>query len=250
MTTTTSTTTPNPGTTTQVRLTRRPAGERGYTEFGWLKSWHSFSFGDYYDPAHMGFRSLRVINDDIVQPDNGFGKHPHRDAEIFTYIIDGALKHGDSMGNERVIRAGDLQYMSAGRGVFHSEINPSKDQPVHLLQIWLRPKMGGGEPRYAEKALGTDARPNALTLLFAGEPRDGAVGIRADADIYFGRLDAGKRLVHQAAPGRGQWIQVFAGSVQVHGETVSEGDGLAIEQATSIEISSAKGAQFLFFDLN
>src|SRR5688572_28905335 len=176
----------NQAVTHQPTVVKRPAAARGKTELGWLHSRHSFSFGSYFDPDHMGFRSLRVINDDVVEAGQGFGEHPHRDAEIFSYVINGELEHKDSMGNGRVIKAGDLQYMSAGRGVVHSEFNPSADRPVHFLQIWLKPKMGGGEPRYAEKSLSRSARRNELTPVFANEARDGAIAIRADADVYFG----------------------------------------------------------------
>jgi redox-sensitive bicupin YhaK (pirin superfamily) len=163
--------------------------------------------------------------------------------------MEGELEHQDSMGNGRIIKAGDLQYMSAGRGVLHSEFNPSPDKRVHFLQVWLMPRMGGGEPRYAEKALGTDAKPNALTLLFAGEPRAGAVGIRADADVYFGNLDAGQRLVHRPAVGRGLWLHVIDGDVAVLGERLESGDAAVIENADPVEIQSHAGAQFLLFDL-
>jgi redox-sensitive bicupin YhaK (pirin superfamily) len=226
------------------------ASERGKTELGWLHSRHSFSFGNYFDPDHMGFRSLRVINDDVVEAGRGFGEHPHRDAEIFSYVIEGELEHKDSMGNGRVIKAGDLQYISAGNGVLHSEFNPSPKNRVHFLQIWLMPQESGGKPRYAEKALGKDAKPNALTLLFAGTPRDGAVEIRADADIYFGKLNAGKQVAHQPAAGRGQWVHVIAGELNVLGQTLKPGDGLAIENATSLELQSQSGSEFLLFDLN
>jgi len=231
-------------------VVKRPASARGKTELGWLHSYHSFSFGNYFDPDHMGFRSLRVINDDVVEPGQGFGEHPHRDAEIFSYVIEGELEHKDSMGNGRVIKAGDLQYISAGRGVLHSEFNPSEKNRVHFLQIWLMPQMAGGEPRYAEKALGKDAPANALTLLFAREPRDGSVGIRANADVYFGKLDAGKRLHYQSSPGRGQWVHVIAGDLSVLGEHLKPGDGLAIENADALAFQSREGAQFLLFDLN
>jgi redox-sensitive bicupin YhaK (pirin superfamily) len=230
-------------------IVKHPAAARGQTELGWLHSRHTFSFGGYFDPDHMGYRSLRVINDDVVEAGQGFGEHPHRDAEIFSYVIDGELEHKDSMGNGSVIKAGDLQYISAGRGVFHSEFNPSPTKPVHFLQIWLKPKMGGGEPRYAEKAMGQAAKANDLTLLFAGEPRDGAVSIRADADIYFGKLDAGKQLVHRSAPGRAQWLHVIDGEVSVAGETLKPGDGAAVENAEELGIQSRTGAQFLLFDL-
>src|ERR1043166_488959 len=244
------TTTLNKTTTSEPRITKRAAEERGESELGWLHSRHTFSFGNYFDPDHMGFRSLRVINDDVVEPGQGFGEHSHRDAEIFSYVIDGELEHKDSMGNGRVIKAGDLQYMSAGRGVLHSEFNPSPDRPVHFLQVWLKPKMGGGEPRYAEKALARSAKRNDLNLVFAGEPRDGAVGIRADADIYFGQLDEGKRLVHRPAEGRAQWLHVIAGKLSVAGELLKPSDGAAFENFEALEIKSHADAQFLLFDLN
>jgi redox-sensitive bicupin YhaK (pirin superfamily) len=228
---------------------KRPANARGQTELGWLHSRHTFSFGGYFDADHMGFRSLRVINDDIVEAGQGFGEHPHRDAEIFSYVLEGELEHKDSMGNGRVIKAGDLQYISAGRGVFHSEFNPSATKPVHFLQIWLTPQTAGGEPRYAEKAMGEAAKANELTLLFAGKPRDGAVGIRADADIYFGKLEAGKQLTHRSTSGRAQWLHVIEGAVSVAGETLQAGDGAAVEKAETLEIRSHAGAQFLLFDL-
>jgi redox-sensitive bicupin YhaK (pirin superfamily) len=239
----------NPTVSSKPILVKRPAATRGQTELGWLHSRHTFSFGGYFDPDHMGYRSLRVINDDVVEAGQGFGEHPHRDAEIFSYVIDGELEHKDSMGNGRVIKAGDLQYISAGRGVLHSEFNPSPKKPVHFLQIWLMPSIGGGEPRYAEKSLGQAAKANALTLLFASEPRDGAVGIRAEADLYFGKLDAGKQLTHQTQSGRGQWLHVIEGDVSVQGESLKAGDGAAIENVETLELNSRQGAQFLLFDL-
>ena len=163
-------------------------------------------------------------------------------------MIEGELEHKDSMGNGRVIKAGDLQYISAGRGVLHSEVNPSPDRPVHFLQIWLKPNLNGGEPRYAEKALG-QAKPNSSTLLFAGEPREGAVGIRADADIYFGKLEAGKRLTHSSGAGRAQWLHVIAGNLTVAGEALKPGDGLAVENAVALELESQENSEFLLFDL-
>jgi quercetin 2,3-dioxygenase len=239
----------NPIETRKLILLKRPAAARGQTELGWLHSRHTFSFGGYFDPDHMGYRALRVINDDVVEAGQGFGEHPHRDAEIFSYVIEGELEHKDSLGNGRVIKAGDLQYISAGRGVLHSEFNPSATKPVHFLQIWLKPKMGGGEPRYAERAMGSTARPNDLTLLFAGDAREGAVGIRADADIYFGRLDAGKQFTHRPGSGRGQWLQAIEGDVSIAGESLKSGDGVAIENAEALELKTSDGAQFLLFDL-
>jgi redox-sensitive bicupin YhaK (pirin superfamily) len=231
-------------------IVKRPAEARGVAELGWLHSRHTFSFGNYFDPDHMGFRALRVINDDVVEPGRGFGEHPHRDAEIFSYVIEGELEHKDSLGNGRVIKAGDLQYISAGRGVVHSEFNPSPKKPVHFLQIWLTPKASGGVPRYAEKSLGQEAGPNRLTLLFAGKAREQAIEIRADADIYFGKLDAGRQLGHSSPVGRGQWVHVISGDVSVMGENLKPGDGLAIENTRTLEIKSRAGAEFLLFDLN
>lgn len=244
-----------------MNLTKRPSSTRGKTELGWLHSFHSFSFGEYQDPAHMGFRALRVINDDIVEPGQGFGTHGHKDAEILTYVIEGKLEHKDSMGNGSLIEPGLLQYMSAGTGVTHSEFNPSRDQRVHLLQIWILPDGSGGEPRYAEHALPSaptpdntpddtpDDTPNDLTLLFAGKPRDGALAIRADADVFLGRLDAGRKLVHRTSPTRGIWIHVIEGHIAVGGTSLAGGDGLAIEDAREIEIESAAATEFLLFDL-
>ncbi|HMJ64059.1 MAG TPA: pirin family protein [Candidatus Binatia bacterium] len=234
---------------TKGKIVKRPAEERGRSELGWLHSRFTFSFGEYYDPEHMGFRALRVINDDVVEPGQGFGMHPHRDAEIFTYVIDGELEHRDSMGNGAVVRAGDLQYMSAGSGVRHSEFNPSKTQPVHLLQIWLMPNKSGGAPRYAEKSLGKNAKPNALTLLFAGTADDGAVEIRQDAKIYFGKVDAGRALSVKMAPGRHAWLHAIKGRVKVLDEVLKEGDGAAVSDATSLDIVGEESAEFLFFDL-
>ncbi|HWY29639.1 MAG TPA: pirin family protein [Candidatus Acidoferrum sp.] len=231
-------------------IVKRPAEARGVAELGWLHSRHTFSFGNYFDADHMGFHSLRVINDDVVEPGRGFGEHPHRDAEIFSYVIEGELEHKDSLGNGRVIKAGDLQYISAGRGVVHSEFNPSPKKRVHFLQIWLTPKTSGGVPRYAEKSLGQAAGPNQLTLLFAGKAREQAIEIRADADIYFGKLDAGRQLEHSSAAERGQWLHVISGDVSVMGENLKPGDGLAVENTRTLEIKSHAGAEFLLFDLN
>jgi hypothetical protein len=232
-----------------MKLVKRPAAARGRTTTGWLDSRHTFSFGEYQDPAHMGFRSLRVLNDDVVEPGQGFGQHGHRDAEILSYVLQGRLEHKDSMGNGRIIESGDIQYMSAGRGVLHSEINPSSDERVHFLQIWLLPSEAGGAPRYADRTLGSDAPRNVLTLLFSGRPRDGAIGIRADADVYVGRLDAGRRLKQRLGAGRGAWLHVINGSTVVAGETLGAGDGASAEQGDVIQIESSGGSEFLLFDL-
>jgi quercetin 2,3-dioxygenase len=240
----------NKPTTNEPTATKRAANERGRSELGWLHSRHTFSFGNYFDPDHMGFRSLRVINDDVVEPAQGFGEHPHRDAEIFSYVIEGELEHKDSMGNGRVIKAGDLQYMSAGHGVLHSEFNPSPDRPVHFLQVWLKPNVTGGEPRYAEKAFSRSAKKNDLTLVFANEPRGEAIGIRADADIYFGRLDIGREIVHRFSKGRAQWLHVISGELFIAGESFKGGDGGSFEHFSALEITARSDAEFLLFDLN
>ena len=237
-----------------MKLTKRPAAARGKTELGWLHSQHTFSFGEYQDPAHVAFRALRVINDDIVEPGKGFGTHSHRDAEILSYVLEGQLAHKDSMGNGSVIERGSLQYMSAGDGVSHSEFNPSRNARAHFLQVWILPDEGGGEPRYAEKQLPTAAKPNSLTLVFAGKPRDEAIPIRADADVYLGKLDAGHKLVHRTTPGRGVWIHVIEGGVTLGANAAGEarlgpGDGAAVEDVSELAIESENGAELLLFDL-
>jgi redox-sensitive bicupin YhaK (pirin superfamily) len=226
----------------------RPAAARGHSQFGWLDSRHTFSFGEYHDPEHMNFRALRVINDDRVAAGQGFGTHPHRDAEIFSYVISGALEHRDSMGNGSVIRPGDFQYMSAGQGVTHSEFNPSPVEPVHFLQVWLTPRQRGGEPRYAEVKLGDSAAPDALSLVFSGDPARGVTLIRQDAELYFGRLAAGKKVV--ADPGRpNAWLHVIAGQLEAPDHCLGEGDGLALTDFTAFELTARTDSQFLLFAL-
>ncbi len=232
-----------------MKVTIRQSDERGTTQRGWLNSKHTFSFGEYQDAAHMQFHALRVLNDDHVEPGQGFGRHGHRDAEILSYVIDGQLEHNDSMGNGRVIQAGDLQYMSAGSGVLHSEYNPSNSAPVHFLQIWILPNVVGGEPRYAERAMAASTQPNSLTLLASGDGRQESIGIRADADVYFGRLDAGSAITHAAAAGRGIWVHVIKGKVQLEGYSLSPGDGASVEGTGSITLQAQEGAEFLLFDL-
>ena len=232
-----------------MKITKRASEDRGRSELGWLHGRHTFSFAEYRDSAHMGFRSLRVLNDDIVEPGQGFGTHGHQNAEILTYVIEGRLEHKDSMGNGSIIEPGKLQYMSAGSGVTHSEFNPSRSERVHLLQIWILPDANGGEPRYAEHALPPAADANGLTLAFSGRPREGALAIRADADVYLGRLAPGGASAHATSPTRGVWLHVFEGRLSVGATQLGEGDGAAIEQAASIELSSTGGAAFLLFDL-
>ena len=227
----------------------RKANERGHAEHGWLDTYHTFSFADYYDPHWTHFRSLRVINDDLVMPGMGFGTHPHRDMEIITYILSGALEHKDSMGNGRVIRPGEVQYMSAGTGVQHSEFNPSKDEAVHLLQIWILPDGKGLKPRYAEKSL-KDAAAGKLHLVTSKTGRDGSIAINQDADLWLAKLDTGNRVTHKLAPGRHAWVHVTEGDVSLNGKKLSGGDAAAASDESALELSAVKPTQVLLFDLN
>ena len=235
----------------QTRFTRRPAEERGTADHGWLQARFTFSFADYFDPDHMGFRSLRVINNDTIRPGGGFPMHPHEDMEIFTYIIEGRLEHRDNQGNGAVIEAGNLQYMSAGRGIRHSEFNPSKTEPTHLYQIWLRPNQTGGKPRYSEKPLGDLTPRNSLTLLFSGDGRDGSTEIRQNAEIYFGHIDAGKEIaIPASATTPNAWIQVISGDVTIQDQALHTGDGLAMENASaSFAIKEQSESKLLVFRL-
>jgi redox-sensitive bicupin YhaK (pirin superfamily) len=227
----------------------RKANERGHAEHGWLDTYHTFSFADYYDPQWMGFRSLRVINDDLVMPGMGFGTHPHRDMEIITYILTGALQHKDSMGNGRVIRPGEVQYMSAGSGVQHSEFNPSKDEAVHLLQIWIQPDSKGVKPRYAEKSL-AHAPAGTLQLVTSKTGRDGSIAIHQDADLWLAKFNPGDRATHKLAKGRNAWLHIAEGEVCVNGKTLQGGDAAAITEEGALELKAVKPAQVLLFDLN
>ena len=227
----------------------RKASERGHAEHGWLDTYHTFSFANYHDPQWMGFRSLRVINDDRVAPGNGFGTHPHRDMEIITYILSGALEHKDSLGNGRVIRAGEVQYMAAGTGVQHSEFNPSKEEAVHLLQIWIVPDRQGVTPRYAEKSL-KDAAAGTLHLVTSKAGRDGSIAIHQDADLWLARLDAGNRVTHKLAPARHAWVHVAEGEVLLNGQTLGAGDAAAVSEESALELGASKPAQVLLFDLS
>ena len=227
----------------------RKAADRGATRTDWLESRHTFSFADYYSPAHMGFGRLRVINDDVVAPGNGFGRHPHRDMEIVSYVVEGALKHGDSMGNQGVVAAGDVQRMTAGTGVVHSEQNASTTEPVHFLQIWIEPDTRGLAPGYEQKRFDTDAKLNVLRLVASRDGGDGSVRVRQDVAMYASVLDPGKRVEHALAPGRRAWLQVASGAVRVNGQELGTGDGAAIEGEASLAIEGRERAEFLLFDL-
>ncbi len=230
-------------------ITIRKSDERGHAEHGWLDSYHTFSFADYYDPQWMGYRSLRVINDDLVSPRMGFGKHPHRDMEIITYILSGSLAHEDSMGNGRTITAGEFQYMAAGTGVQHSEQNPSGAEAVHLLQIWIVPDETGVKPRYAEKSM-KDAAFGQLHLITSKSGRDDSIAIHQDADLYLAKLEAGQRVTYTLAPARHAWLQVAEGSLTLNGKTLQSGDAAAIEDEGALELIGSTQAQVLLFDLN
>ena len=227
----------------------RRANERGHANHGWLDSYHTFSFADYHDPQWLGFRSLRVINDDLVLPGGGFGMHPHRDMEIITYILSGALEHKDSMGNGRVIRAGDVQYMAAGTGVRHSEFNPSATEAVRLLQIWIQPDRKGVPPRYAEKSF-ANAAPGALHLVASKTGRDGSIAIHQDADLWLAKLQPGQQVTHSFAPGRHMWLHVAEGEVNLNGTVLNGGDAAVVSEASTLTLSASQPAQVLLFDLN
>lgn len=228
----------------------RKSADRGHADHGWLQAKHSFSFADYHDPDHMGYRALRVINEDRVKPSNGFGTHPHRDMEIVTYILEGALEHKDSMGNGSVIRPGDVQYMSAGSGVLHSEFNPSSAEGVHLLQIWLLPDEKGAKPRYAQKAFADAEKRGKMKLVASKSGEDGAIAIRQDAKLYASVLDEGQTAKLPLAPGRHAWVQVARGSIELNGKRLEQGDGAAIDDERELAFrGNSASAEFLVFDL-
>jgi len=230
-------------------ITVRPSDERGHVNWGWLDTYHSFSFGEYHDPSHMGFRSLRVLNDDRVTGGAGFPKHAHRDMEILTWVLDGALEHKDSMGNGSVIRPGQLQFMRAGTGVQHSEFNHSKDEPVHLLQIWIIPEKAGLEPAYGELTPDADALARDFVTVASKEGRDGSVRIAQDASLAITRLKPGDTRTRTITPGRFGWLHVATGSVTLNGTALAAGDGAAITGAEALDIVGATDAELLFFDL-
>jgi redox-sensitive bicupin YhaK (pirin superfamily) len=227
----------------------RKAEHRGHADHGWLNAYHTFSFADYYDPAHMGFRSLRVINDDTVAPGAGFGTHPHRDMEIITYILSGALEHKDSMGNGRIIKPGEVQYMAAGTGVQHSEFNPSASEPVHLLQIWLQPDRKGAPPRYEEKSL-VKAKTGQFHLVASKSGRAGSIAINQDAELHLARLRKGEKVAHALPPNRHAWIHVAEGEVNLNGQRLKAGDAAALSEEQLVTLSATSDSQVLLFDLN
>jgi redox-sensitive bicupin YhaK (pirin superfamily) len=231
-------------------LTLRRAEERGRANFGWLDSRHTFSFGSYFDPAHMGFGPLRVINDDRVAGGEGFPAHLHADMEIVSYVLDGALEHKDSIGTGSVIRPGDVQRMSAGSGIGHSEFNASKTEPVHFLQIWIIPEKKGLKPGYEQKSFSAEDKRGNLRLVGSRDGRDGSVTIHQDVDLYATVLSEGETVTHPLKSGRKAWVQVARGSASLNGEELREGDGVAVEEADALKLSStAKDTEVLLFDL-
>ncbi|MFM9939024.1 MAG: pirin family protein [Hyphomicrobiaceae bacterium] len=232
-----------------MTLTVRKSEERGRANFGWLDSKHTFSFGHYHDPRHMGFGPLRVINDDRVAPGGGFPAHPHSDMEIISYVLEGAMEHKDSLGTGSVIRPGDLQRMSAGTGIRHSEFNASKSEPVHFLQIWIMPEKKGLAPGYEQKAFSEAEKRGRLTLIGSRDGRNGSVTIHQDVDLYATLLDKGKSVAHAIATGRGGWVQVARGSVSLNGETLNEGDGVAVTISGLLHIEGLADAEVLLFDM-
>jgi len=232
-----------------MKLNVRKSFERGHANHGWLDSRHTFSFADYYDPAHMGFRSLRVINQDRIAPKEGFPAHPHRDMEIFSYVLEGALEHKDSLGNGRRLEPGQIQLMSAGTGVTHSEFNPSPIEPGHFLQVWIKPRAQGLKPSYTEWHPSPEGENAAKVLVISPDGREGSATIRQDADIYRVRLRSGQSVTHELRPGRGVWFQLIKGTVDVNGARLSEGDAANTEEPGTLKMTAAEDSEALLFDL-
>lgn len=227
----------------------RRAAERGHATYDWLDTWHTFSFDTYYDPDHMGFRSLRVINEDRVAPGKGFGMHGHRDMEIITYVLEGSLQHQDSLGMGSVLRPGEFQRMTAGTGIRHSEFNPSEIEPVHLYQIWLLPDERGLTPSYEQTVLPADERHGRLQLVAAPDPQHGALRIHQDARVYLATLDIDHEVRHELSAGRSAWLQVLRGSVILGGHSLATSDGLAITGERSLDVRATAAAEIMLFDL-
>jgi redox-sensitive bicupin YhaK (pirin superfamily) len=227
----------------------RKSSDRGHFNHGWLDTYHTFSFGHYYDPKNMNFRALRVINEDVVAPGMGFPQHPHDNMEIITYILSGALAHKDTSGGSSTIKPGDVQHMTAGTGIEHSEFNPSKSEPVHLLQIWLKPEARNLEPRYDESHFDESSRRDQLRLVAARDSLDGAIKVHQDVKLYASLLSAGKSVTHTLAPGRHAWLQVARGGVSLNGQTLNAGDGAAVSDEGTLTILAKQDSELLLFDL-
>lgn len=230
-------------------ITVRKANERGHANHGWLDTYHTFSFNTYHDPKHMGFRALRVINEDVVAPGRGFGTHPHNDMEIVTYVLKGSLQHKDSMGNGSVLKAGQLQRMSAGTGITHSEFNASKDEPVHLYQIWIVPEKKGIEPSYEERTFEPDGKRNQWLTIATRDARNGSMRINQDAVLSLAALDAGSKLDYPLAEGRHAWLQVISGDVTINDAEVTTSDAVAVSNENAIQARAETDAEIMLFDL-
>jgi hypothetical protein len=230
-------------------LTLRPAHTRGHADHGWLDTHHTFSFADYHDPRHMGFSVLRVINEDRVAPGQGFGTHPHRDMEIISIVLDGELAHQDSMGNTTRIRPGEVQRMTAGTGVLHSEYNPEPAKPVHFLQIWILPAQRGLPPSYAQAAFPEAERRGVLQCVVSPDGRDGSITIHQDASLHMALLADGEGVTHTLAPGRRAYVQILRGQVRIDGQSLAAGDGARVEEQAEVRIEGAGDAEVLLFDL-
>ena len=237
-------------TTERTRLTVRRAGDRGASDFGWLDSRHTFSFGRYYDEDYLGYRTLRVINEDRVEPGCGFGTHPHDNMEILSYVVDGTIEHKDSMGNGSKVVPGELQRMTAGTGVSHSEFNPSRADSLHFLQIWILPEREGLEPGYEQKAFPLEERRGELVLVASRDGRDGSITVHQDLSLYAARLDEGQSTAYELAAGRHGWVQVVRGSVTVNGEELHAGDGAALGPGLQLDLQATSVAELLLFDLD
>jgi quercetin 2,3-dioxygenase len=232
-----------------MKTTLRKSSTRGHAHHGWLDSHHTFSFAEYRDPAQMGFRSLRVINEDHVAAGGGFPAHPHRDMEIFTYVVSGALEHKDSMGNGRQLRPGQIQLMSAGSGVAHSEFNPSRSESAHFLQIWIKPRTQGLAPSYTEWHPSPESEVSSKVLVISSDGRDDSATIQQDADIYRLRLKAGQSVSHELAAGRGLWLQLIHGEISTNGTTLTAGDAISSEDLGTFNITATQDAEAILFDL-
>ena len=230
-------------------ISLRTAAQRGHANHGWLDSFHSFSFADYYDPEHMGYGALRVINEDRVQPGMGFGTHGHRDMEIITYPLEGRLEHKDSMGNGSVIVPGDVQRMSAGTGILHSEYNPSRDEPVHFLQIWIEPSVRGIAPSYEQRHIALEDKRGRLRLIASPDGREGSVTIHQDAAVYAAVMDGADEISHKLAPGRRAYVHVARGGLRVNGQALQAGDALMVSDEPGMDLALATRAELLVFDL-
>jgi redox-sensitive bicupin YhaK (pirin superfamily) len=230
-------------------LALRKSPDRGHFDHGWLNTYHTFSFGDYYDPAHMGFRALRVINEDRVAPGAGFGMHAHRDMEIVTCVLSGELEHKDSLGHGEVLRPGEMQHMSAGRGIRHSEFNPSAREPVHLYQIWIEPRQAGLAPSYSQKAFDPAARAGRWQLVASPDGTAGSLKIEQDARIHLADLSSGSELACDIADGRYAWLQVLRGALTVNGQPLAAGDGVAVSHEPQLKLSAVAPAELILFDL-